>query len=141
MAKNDFKDAKIGDRVWDLKRGWGKIIKFSLEKILVHFDNTHLANCFFNLKGISDPYLSDFYLRTLFWNEIKINPPPKPENRHIENWLISIDPFPCNELRYKPYDELLVQDELAQKVADWIHSVKNNINKHTKLTITPIYEN
>lgn len=72
-----FKDAKVGDRVWSVTCGWGTIDygKWSATYPLhVQFD-IHRAKIY-TLDGYSD--LSDTG-PSLFWDEVKITPPPRPK--------------------------------------------------------------
>ena len=71
-----FKDAKVGDKVWDVRRGWGEV--FYIEHtgkypIYVKFDNSR--NGTFGTDG------KDFAGDTnpsIYWDEFRIIPPKKP---------------------------------------------------------------
>lgn len=71
-----FKDAKVGDRVWYQRKGFGTIIAIypkNLYPIKVHFGNSFLRDFTFDGKvGSKDTN------PTLFWDEIKFEIPPKP---------------------------------------------------------------
>lgn len=86
METNDFKDAKVGDRVCDLFEGWGEIDEANLDYgfFRVCFDKSH-EHVLYKLSGIGVNSSN----RTLFLDEVKIVPPPKPKNRVkkvIEGW-------------------------------------------------------
>lgn len=77
---DNFKDIKKGDRVYDLKYGWGTIRK--LEK---HFMNVSFdifigigAEKKYNYHGRENGFLDKCYNRTLFLNEVKFDIPEKP---------------------------------------------------------------
>ena len=67
-----FENAKVGDRVWDIRFGWGKIIEVDKDildpyAIKVKFDNEEMtyydADGYYNVNDINP---------TLFWNEFEI---------------------------------------------------------------------
>lgn len=70
-----FAGIKVGDRVWSVVYGWGEVtnIHENYFPIEVRFDS-----------GGRDQYLTtgvseEDQLQTLFWDEVKITPPPKPK--------------------------------------------------------------
>jgi hypothetical protein len=74
-----FRDAKVGDRVWSMKWGWGDIRKINYEYSTVDyqsFKNNLLYK--FNWDGREN---SEDTSPTLFWDEVKIVPPPKPKSK------------------------------------------------------------
>jgi hypothetical protein len=78
-----FSSAKVGDRVWDVHKGWGTItcIDNSLYPIYVNFDDTA-----FN--GSTHRYTDKGYYRegyinpSLFWDEVKLTTPSKPKAKY-----------------------------------------------------------
>ena len=71
-----FKDAKVGDKVWDIRRGWGKVVSNEWSDpyhILVEFNNFRSAT--FNIEG---KQLVEDTNPTLYWDEFRIIPPKKP---------------------------------------------------------------
>lgn len=67
-----FKDAQIGDRVWDIRYGWGIIVNNTHQGI-----NERLILCRFNEKEcyhftVTGKSLPNDLHPTLFWNEFKI---------------------------------------------------------------------
>jgi hypothetical protein len=71
-----FENAKAGDKVWSMTKGWGTIAQ--IEKgfsnpIKVDFDNESFS--FFNINGT---YFDTDLNQTLFWDEIKFEAPPQP---------------------------------------------------------------
>lgn len=83
-----FKDAKVGDRVWSVGNGWGTVRRITRDEkfpIKVAFDNGDTGS--FILDG--KEFVDNSY-PTLFWDEVKITPPPRPkrkEKRVIEGYL------------------------------------------------------
>lgn len=77
--ETDFRNAKVGDRVWSIAYGWGVVKKTDypyLEfKILVGFQKE--ISCSYTIDGIGGH--GEF--RTLFWDEVKIEPPPRPKRK------------------------------------------------------------
>lgn len=74
-----FKNAKVGDRVWDYLYGWGTIKKTDFDidyPILVKYDNKDNHDSF-TYEGFENL----IHKRpTLFWDEIKFEAPEKPFN-------------------------------------------------------------
>jgi len=71
-----FKNAQIGDRVWDVRYGWGKIItskESSMFRLTVEFINSYndLQTCSYTIEGRAANYHN---FPTLLWNEFKIPP-------------------------------------------------------------------
>lgn len=74
-----FRDAKIGDRVWDFIWHWGTIINISTGNdypITVKFDSNNYIIAY-KVNGI---YASEDESPRLFWDEIKFKIPEKPFN-------------------------------------------------------------
>lgn len=72
-----FRNAKVGDRVWDFLKGWGTVIDISWDEdypIFVKFDYEEFKTCF-TYKGFAD---KDDKKPRLFWDEIKFEIPEKP---------------------------------------------------------------
>ena len=71
-----FKNAKVGDKVWDIRRGWGEIsyIEYTGKyPIFVKFSNYVSGK--FSTEG--KEFLNDIN-PTLYWDELRIIPPKKP---------------------------------------------------------------
>ena len=71
-----FKNAKVGDKVWDLQYGWGTIIELSKTHnygLVANFININNESetCTYTIEGKSAKL---HILPTLFWNEFKIPP-------------------------------------------------------------------
>lgn len=81
-----FRDAEVGDKVWSLYKGWGVIIgikegaKFPIE---VGFGLS--GNEYYSVDG--KLWNSDLN-PSLFWDEIKIVPPPPPKRKAIKRKAI-----------------------------------------------------
>lgn len=70
-----FETAKVGDKVWCMKSGWGKISRIDDRNypIAVSFPNDEFKT--YTLGGFYD---NDDITQSLFWDEIVIEAPPKP---------------------------------------------------------------
>ena len=71
-----FETAKVGDRVWSIKEGWGKVYRIDDDPnypLVVKYDG-----------GEYDTFTFGGYVlkadrkQTLFWDEVKIEAPVKP---------------------------------------------------------------
>ena len=74
-----FSNAKVGDKVWDIRIGWGTIIDNHSKgnkdyPICVQFEATG-ANEYYTACG---KYYSEDINPSLFWDEIKFDVPKKP---------------------------------------------------------------
>lgn len=68
MAK--FDSAKVGDRVYDILRGWGTIVEIKLnQECPIYFNADIDSFCTFTLDGKRSEIDKN---PTLFWNEIKL---------------------------------------------------------------------
>lgn len=82
-----FREAKVGDRVWSLLNGWGVIIDIAPEcayPLRVKFKDD---SQYFNLEGKT---WDIHYSPTLFWDEVKIEAPPRPKRKVkkvIKGWM------------------------------------------------------
>ena len=83
-----FKDAKAGDKVWDIRRGWGEVSYIEHTgkyPIFVKFSNYVSGK--FSTEG--KEFLNDIN-PTLYWDEFRIIPPKKPlmwqEPVKFDNW-------------------------------------------------------
>lgn len=85
-----FEDAKVGQKLWDVRWGWGEVKSTDVGKgshpLWVEFDHPTcgLGACYFDLNGVDDC----LFKQTLFWDEVKITPPPKPKKEvTVEGWI------------------------------------------------------
>ena len=82
--KNDFKDAKVGDRVWDIMHGWGKIIEIYKDPEVPYpikvsdLENESLRTETYTWDGKT---FRNHINPTLFWDKINIKPPPQPKQK------------------------------------------------------------
>lgn len=91
MNETTFENARVGDRVWDFGLGWGNIATVEAVKscdtqvsvtIDVQFDCRECIT--YNVQGV---FVS---VRTLFWDEIKFEAPPRPKRmvkKVVEGWV------------------------------------------------------
>jgi hypothetical protein len=78
MKTTTFENAKPGDRVWDIRKGWGTIDRINSRStylITVVPDLDAHAELTYTVEGKS--FISDIN-PSLFWNEVKIEAPEKP---------------------------------------------------------------
>lgn len=97
-----FKNAQVGDRVWDFVLGWGTI---TLIKEKSDFPLTVMFDCkedyyIYTLEG--KEFRSDLHPR-LFWNEIKFEVPEKPFDLESELKKLEIVEFKNNKSNFSPY--------------------------------------
>lgn len=102
----DFKDAKVGDRVWSVRFGWGEVVAlhtgvpYPIQARFVNFTHRYSYN------GV---YIDDG-LPTLFWDEVKIIPPPKPKKFTVIKKRGFIDkkflPLFLEHIEKQPTDEV-----------------------------------
>ena len=94
--KNGFRNAKVGDRVWDIMHGWGKIIKKYKDPevpypiVVSDFENMGVYTEAYNWDGKA---FRNHINPILFWDEVQIEPPPKPEVQ--PEWGSSSKRPPC----------------------------------------------
>lgn len=82
-----FDGIKVGDRVYDMRFGWGEVVGYYTQliyKIEVIFDMGRQVD--FTMDG---QYMDDNY-QTLFWDKPEFIPPPRPKRKvkkTIEQWV------------------------------------------------------
>ena len=76
-----FDGIKVGDTVWSVEYGWGKVIELSNEyfekRIKVSFEDAKAIQSY-TYDGIRT-LVADGAKQTLFWDEIEIEPPQRPK--------------------------------------------------------------
>ena len=88
-----FSKAKVGDKVWNYKTGWDQITKIlcnSTYPIMTQRGRYTLSG--HNVTSDKNP--------SIFWDEIKIEPPPKPKRmvaRILRGW-VNIYPESTSEI-------------------------------------------
>ena len=148
-----FKNAKIGDRVWDFRRGWGTIkqidfnTKYPLKVVFDEYDGDET----FNIEGKEYNNLKP----TLFWDEIKFEIPKKPLSLEDELRKLEIKEFENGAVNYyllwdneykkikqnfvnycqNPFDIFFTEDSLF----NFINNIKNK--KITKEQFFTAYKN
>jgi hypothetical protein len=81
-----FENVRIGDRVFDLKFGWGEVTDMREGLFLARFDNR--SGSWYTKEGIAGGLHHDFgcpYQRTLYWQPVSITPPERPK-RKVKKW-------------------------------------------------------
>lgn len=84
-----FRDAKVGDAVWSVVYGWGKVVSIDLMPdfpVLVKFDSQLNSGFSYRRDG---RYAADQF-PTLFWDEVPIVAPPRPKRKVkkvLEGWV------------------------------------------------------
>ena len=91
-----FRNAQVGDRVWDFISGWGTIDSVSDENIGVIFDNNKNHRRIFRIYG----YRYDLNVKSLFWNVIQFGIPEKTFNLENELKRLEIKEFDAYENNY-----------------------------------------
>lgn len=87
-----FRDVKVGDRVWSTIGGWGTVERIDnggfYPVVAKHDAPFPVANelCSFTISGKAWAYGP----QCLFWDEVKIVPPPRPKRKVkkvVEGWV------------------------------------------------------
>lgn len=110
-----FRNAKVGDRVWGFRHGWGTITSTShlnVYPLFVLFDNGKQES--FTIEGKVDNY--DDKNPTLFWNEIKFEISEKSFNLENELRKLEIKKFEYDWLNY-----FLVYDRKDKEITYGYH--------------------
>ena len=90
--ENDFSGVKVGDKVFHVMHGWGTVVETSFNSFCVTLtdrpDRNYMINKIpFWLNGKVNLIDKN---SSVFWDEIKIIPPPKPKRKVekiIEGWM------------------------------------------------------
>ena len=87
-----FDGIQVGDKVWSSEYGWG-VVKYVFPpnqvQICVDFK---MDECRFDYSGKRNADLSCF--QSLFWDEIKITPPPKPKKKEKKRVEMTAKVYP-----------------------------------------------
>lgn len=93
-----FRDAKVGDRVWDFLYGYGKVVEVNKDELWVEFKSLYLdKKRVYTFDGILGGV---GYPQTLFWDKIKFDMPFSLEN---ELKKLEIIEFRTDEENYYLY--------------------------------------
>ena len=79
----DGEPLQVGDRVYSILHGWGEVE-------IIETDNTFRVN-FGNIKYWCDKSFvpcAFSKVRVIFWDEIKITPPPKLKKKKVWDWFV-----------------------------------------------------
>ena len=110
-----FRNAKVGDRVWYIAKGWGTIVEINEDR---EYPIVFIADvdsfCTFTFDGKRDVNDKN---PSLFWDEIKYEIPEKPTIFNLENELrkLIIKEFEFEERNYYLYYNL-EDEEIATRV-------------------------
>ncbi|MFR4518588.1 MAG: hypothetical protein ACLT40_01345 [Fusobacterium sp.] len=119
-----LRNAKVGDRVWDIIYGWGNIISVIKNypfPIAVDFSNGKTISYKFNGKNND----TDINPR-LFWDEIKFEIPEKPFDLESELRKLKIVEFKKDEKNYF----LLWDSDLENIEYDYLYSQEYPLIKY-----------
>ena len=81
MSEDYFSGIKVGDRVWSLQHGWMKVVDLDTYSISgISTIGVKKENSVNRISYYKDGkfYHADTF-QSLFWDEVKIVPPPKPK--------------------------------------------------------------
>jgi hypothetical protein len=85
MKTTTFENAEVGDRVWDILKGWGTVTNTSAKSdysIEVMFSYNGVVT--YTIEGKS--FISDIN-PSLFWDEVKIKAPEQPPRTKLINGI------------------------------------------------------
>lgn len=80
-----FDGIKVGDRVFHVINGWGTVVAIDKSTLPVNVDFDNDIQWDFTLDGKS--HENDFG-QSLFWDEVKITPPPRPKHKEKKKLVI-----------------------------------------------------
>ena len=72
-----FETAKVGDRVWCMRAGWGEI-RDDRRASAAYPIHVYFSNDEFKTYTVDGLYDADDITQSLFWDEVKIEAPQKP---------------------------------------------------------------
>lgn len=87
MGETTFENAKVGDKVWSVRKGWGKVVDVDTSE--TYSVKVEFAKIWPMLSYTIDGKYSktDMY-RELFWNEVKFEIPERPKRKvMVTKWL------------------------------------------------------
>lgn len=76
METTTFETAKVGDRVWSITNGWGKVIRIDhgFDYPLIVKNDVGWCNSY----TFCGYFIKAHAMQILFWDEVKIEAPQKP---------------------------------------------------------------
>lgn len=92
-----FRDAKVGDRVWSQRHGWGFIARRDNDLTYPLVCKFGDEKCTYSLEG---KYVTHDKFPSLFWDEIPIVAPPKPKRMVKKTGWVNFYgvSHPCNNV-------------------------------------------
>lgn len=127
-----FDDAKVGTRLWSIQYGWGDIEKCNNREFPIKVRFEKGGAVMYTLEGKE---FSDDINPTLFWSEVKIDPPERPlEDCPNCVGKICEDYACCLNCGYKkpkePKEKCKACEKLNQDDFDWYREIKFLLNQH-----------
>jgi len=85
-----FENARVGDRVWSVEYGWGTVESVSkgVYPVVVSFD------CGIDVTYTFSGMPRSSGLQTLFWDEVKIEAPPRPKRKSVKTVEVWMNLYP-----------------------------------------------
>lgn len=132
-----FRNAKVGENVWDFIYGWGIIVEvYDITKFIypieVKFDNGKIISYKFNGKHND----TDIYPR-LFWDEIKFEIPEKPLDLESELRKLEVVEFKKDEKNYF----LLWENEYGNIEYDFLYQQEYPLEHFNKKSVDNFMDN
>jgi len=113
-----FENARVGDRVWSSVFGWGSVRSFGGDEkypVQVRFKSGN-SDISYMVSGQRD----DYELRTLYWDELCIDPPERPKRKAkkiIEGWVNIYGDVTIGNIHSSIEKALFARDSVRGRVA------------------------
>jgi hypothetical protein len=123
-----FEDAKVGDRVWSLRYGWGEVSEENVSDVVTTMFNGEEKCWFTNGKRLS----SDLN-PTLFWDEVKIISPERPKEHECKYEKVNAEHCICGNFKLISYQrpkEECEACEFLNENRDWSDLLTFLLNQH-----------
>ena len=117
-----FDGIKVGDRVWDFERGFGKVVAIWSDSFTVQFENYGHLGRTYTFDGVK--YECYKCRQSLFWDEVKFEIPQRPKIE-LNEWRYVIDLVIENSI--------LELDDKTELI-DYIYAVNNGLARNDKET-------
>jgi hypothetical protein len=129
-----FKDVKVGDKVWSVVNGWGKVYYIYDHNNFNTYIKVEFRDCYtcYDVNGKAE--FNE--MPSLFWDEVKIEAPPKPKKKIKKwKWVVRIaNAVGCDTyhitLKYtnsaKEAKECYLNGEVVQRIDDSMIEVEED---------------